>query len=881
MKNNIVLVFVLFFTTSLFSQVADFKSLPKYDCNHKKWIEFSKDTVIVVQPTNFSYQVNNLLSDLYAFLNYRYIIKTEKELKKTDLNKSLLIVGKASDFKKWKSFNLPIRKSKKGFVFNDKKFYGKQDALWLNDYNRIVITANDYSALKTILDMGQLGMDFFSIQNNQLTYFGNLINDKTNNIKWFNTQNLKQTNYSFYKEDYVNFYISKKFKDSIDVEKINKNLKDYVNKYAEFFDISIPENKVNALIHYNQEEMINMIGMWNLSCGGRTSGMNVRGEIHSIGANQNLLNHEVSHHIFNSNIPAEKLPPLLLEGVVEVFTNFENNNLYKERLDNVYKNWMKFNFKELFENSNSFYNSNSDLNYKLSGLWVKYLIDNYGLNEFKSFCLAIDKISFLELKTNQNFQRIILHFKNWLKIENQNNNKLSVEFNKNIATYSIVEKLVAYKEGRLFYIDGKADDDYLPMVDLAFDQMNKFDNSKIIQQTIEYLNIVGFQQDLTYLALLRANDFPKKGYKYSLDNLNLEQTKFLALKKYIENLNRFYIDRELDSFFDTNAHFINGGIKEVINNAPKNYLSKMEKYYGEKFAVYKFYINPFDAVPYEIDFWHGNGPKILTEKGTIANMISSAYLPLKKQTNIDEYQEFGFNYPKTIKFLITHEFGHSFVNHTLKSYTNEINKYENLFYSGLNEKMNPQGYSNWTTCIIEHFVRLGEIRIAVINGEKERARQLREMHINEFSFVLIPYFEKTIIEYEKNRDKYPTFKDFVPNLISTLNSINPKEIRKSLGLSNKTYKMTINLKVKNKSDEVFIVGNQQVLGNWNPKKIKMTKTSNFMRSITLDLYSDAKFKFTKGTWENEGYVKGIINGNDIRLVLGEDKTLDYQIDKWK
>ena len=100
--------------------------------------------------------------------------------------------------------------------------------------------------------------------------------------------------------------------------------------------------------------------------------------------------------------------------------------------------------------------------------------------------------------------------------KNQEIKQLSVEFNENIATYSIVEKLVANKEGRLFYIDGKADDDHLPMVDLAFNQMNKFDNSKIIQQTLEYINIVGSQQDITYQALLRANNFPQKGYKYSL-----------------------------------------------------------------------------------------------------------------------------------------------------------------------------------------------------------------------------------------------------------------------------------------------------------------------------------------------------------------------------
>ncbi|MGY5353450.1 hypothetical protein [Wenyingzhuangia sp. IMCC45467] len=417
MKKNIILFISLFFSINFYSQEIDFNSLPKYDCSNKKWIEFTRDTIIVVKPQKQSNSVEYLLQDLYAFMNNKYIIKNENELNENDLKKSLLIVGNTSDFKKWDKFNLPIKKRKKGFIFNDIIFFDKQDALWFNDYKRVVIIANNYSALKTIFDFGQLGMDFFTLQKNQLSYFGNFIDNDFNKVNSSNVRDLRIKNYILYNESSANFYISKDNITSIDFVKINNNLRDYINKYVTFFEISIPKRKVNAIIHHDLNEMSNMIGMWSLSCGGNSNGMNVLGEIHCIGVNQGLINHEISHHIFNSNIPAENLPPLLLEGVVEVFTNNENHNLYKKRIHNIYNNWTKFDFQELFERKESFYGSNSSLNYELSGVWVKYFIENHGLNTFKKLCYSNNKIEYIESLTNESFQKFNNSFKTWLKIK--------------------------------------------------------------------------------------------------------------------------------------------------------------------------------------------------------------------------------------------------------------------------------------------------------------------------------------------------------------------------------------------------------------------------------------------------------------------------------
>ena len=326
-----------------------------------------------------------------------------------------MIIGKPSDFQKWDSFQLPIESKKKGFIFNKKKFFKQNDAIWLNQSNRVAVIANSLSSLQTISDIAQLGMDFVILQNNQLTFFGNFLKEKPNKIEQFNLQDLKTKNYNLFKEENANFYVSKSYKDDLNFQEINSKLNSYLLQFSKFYKIEIPKNKVNILIHNNQQEIQNMIGMWNLSCGGNTSGMNVRGELHCVGSNQGLINHEMSHHVFNFNIPAENLPPLLLEGVVECFANSQNSELFKSRISTIYKNFDAFNFKELFENSNSFYNSNSALNYDLSGIWVQYFIEAFGLENFKSFCRSENKIAFIESLSKDSFQKFNLKFRNWLQ----------------------------------------------------------------------------------------------------------------------------------------------------------------------------------------------------------------------------------------------------------------------------------------------------------------------------------------------------------------------------------------------------------------------------------------------------------------------------------
>lgn len=73
-----------------------------------------------------------------------------------------------------------------------------------------------------------------------------------------------------------------------------------------------------------------------------------------------------------------------------------------------------------------------------------------------------------------------------------------------------------------------------------------------------------------------------------------------------------------------------------------------------------------------------------------------------------------------------------------------------------------------------------------------------------------------------------------------------KEIRPSWKdiRSEETYEVTIQVKVLNENDEVYIFGNQESLANWQKDKIKMQKTGPLEREITLKVQNHVEVQFS-------------------------------------
>lgn len=91
---------------------------------------------------------------------------------------------------------------------------------------------------------------------------------------------------------------------------------------------------------------------------------------------------------------------------------------------------------------------------------------------------------------------------------------------------------------------------------------------------------------------------------------------------------------------------------------------------------------------------------------------------------------------------------------------------------------------------------------------------------------------------------------------------------------------TIKVSVPNKTDEVYIVGNQDALGNWQPNQVKMEKASDYERTITLELNFPAEFKFTKGSWESEGIVGGLLDNPNLKIEDGNANN-SFKVKTWR
>ena len=96
-------------------------------------------------------------------------------------------------------------------------------------------------------------------------------------------------------------------------------------------------------------------------------------------------------------------------------------------------------------------------------------------------------------------------------------------------------------------------------------------------------------------------------------------------------------------------------------------------------------------------------------------------------------------------------------------------------------------------------------------------------------------------------------------------------------LSKEMYEVKIKIKVNDKNDIVYITGNQSSLGDWNPNKIEMKKTSDYERSIVLKVQSPAQFKFTKGSWDTELQVIGTYN--NVTIKPEKNKEFEFEIVK--
>ncbi|MDR7128071.1 hypothetical protein J2X69_000399 [Algoriphagus sp. 4150] len=350
-------------------------------------------------------------------------------------------------------------------------------------------------------------------------------------------------------------------------------------------------------------------------------------------------------------------------------------------------------------------------------------------------------------------------------------------FNENVETYFLAEilsiehrtKNKQWEEYKL-----KTCREYQPIVARALADYQDLSAHTIAIETAalnDTLGSFGYGNDLMMGILLDQPEFKlsKKPSGFKFLQTHLENDKKVRLEKiisdYLNSLYTFYQTENIGDFYERNADFYQGAINEVKSHIPDGFTDAMETYYGDSRDEYIALVSPMMIWPIEEN--EGRGIGAMVEEGNKKTVyeIMSPYVQIPVISTKNDYRQFGFDYQPRARTLTVHEFGHSFVNSELEPYQEQIESSSYLFTEKLRKEMESKGIQSWNVYVIESLVRLGEIRVAEIQNDKERANYLRNYHTNQEHFVFLPQLEDKIIEFENDREKYPMWKDFIPEIL--------------------------------------------------------------------------------------------------------------------
>ncbi|MRX41008.1 DUF4932 domain-containing protein [Flavobacterium sp. LC2016-23] len=342
--------------------------------------------------------------------------------------------------------------------------------------------------------------------------------------------------------------------------------------------------------------------------------------------------------------------------------------------------------------------------------------------------------------------------------------QVNVNFNKNIELlalcyfFTIYEDIVAIPETQTIEIDGKqvkVKDLYSLNIKIAneFIPYLKSKNLSIIRSYFEkdfYLHYSNF--------LLSIDSFPHAFVTSDTQFVKRFETIDDA-KIFVKAMNDFYTEINFDQFLDKYKLYYNTMITEVTKNLPaENFITEMEHFYGKRIQNYNLY--PSLTMPFSQGFAVGSSDMI-------GNIFGSFNIP--KEIDNNSNPDLGFKNNVALRTLCVHEFGHSFINPVIDQIDDKHIKATEKLFEPIKEKMFAQGYNEWKICLYEHFVRAGEIVIAKLLGDDNKAQEIMNDNVTNRSFIYLPQIAEKLEYWYYNEFFTKTYPQKVDEIISELN----------------------------------------------------------------------------------------------------------------
>ena len=232
-----------------------------------------------------------------------------------------------------------------------------------------------------------------------------------------------------------------------------------------------------------------------------------------------------------------------------------------------------------------------------------------------------------------------------------------------------------------------------------------------------------------------------------------------SLAAWLDQLRDFAAKSEFPAFFRAHRGLYSMMEETTRKKIEKDYAANLEDYFGTKQTSYHIALAPLLV---------GNfGPRVPRGAGTF-----DIYGILGAAGQSNGVPQFGSL--ESLRSLVWHEFGHSFVNPEVDLLRDSVDKSKKLL-GPIEQKMRPQAYQDWLTVVREHVVRAMTTRLAFreLGDDAGRAALWRE---KSRGFAYVEMLAERLKEYEANRDRYPTFRTFAPRLLAVFDELAARDL---------------------------------------------------------------------------------------------------------
>lgn len=355
----------------------------------------------------------------YFLSDSSLVSKKESELTEDDYKKPLLLFGPIDGFTNWGKFNVPVKKIENGFEFLNKQYNGKNDGINYISVHRMIYTGNSLLPVWELQSTPSGFYHYVIVSNSQRIILGEYLPEKSFQIDLIS---IRSNNYNEINTKDFKLYVSKKINSDL-ITKYKSEIDSIAPNIYRQFKIKPITEPIICYTHSEPNEATLFANFYFMQgCDtlpkDRTFGTVHMKQLHCVGFNTGLIKHEGFHSIWEKSVGLA-INSFFIEGI-QGYYEWGKDTLKVNSNLRILQKHSDYDFKELMLNGKSFWQAPSEngwtIAYPLSGLFVKYLVDNWGLEPFKEMYLIEDKNIAFKKIYNKSVDELIMDFRN--KIQN-------------------------------------------------------------------------------------------------------------------------------------------------------------------------------------------------------------------------------------------------------------------------------------------------------------------------------------------------------------------------------------------------------------------------------------------------------------------------------